>query len=390
LTRDSTRSVHGTEGLDRSTGSVVTPIFQTSTFGFRTAKAVRDAVSGSSGGFVYSRWDNPTTKVLERKLADLERGEASVFFSSGMAAISSAVIANVRKGDHVVATRDLYGETFRLVHDFLPSFGVKTTLVEATDPDALRAGVREGTKVVYIETPTNPTLKLVDIRKAAKAAHSVGALLLVDSTFASPLGQRPLALGADVVLHSATKYLNGHSDVIAGAAVGTRAQMTLVRRMRNLLGGTLDPHAAFLILRGIKTLSIRMQRHNETAMALARFLATHERVARVNYPGLEDHPQHALAKRQMEGYGGMLSFEVKGSMREATRFTESLRIATLGASLGAVETLVVQPAGMTHTQLSPEERRRVGISDTLIRVSVGIEDAEDLIEDFDRALKRSR
>jgi cystathionine beta-lyase/cystathionine gamma-synthase len=390
LTRDSTKSVHGTEGNDPATGSVVTPIFQTVTFGFKTARAVRDAVSGGSGDYVYTRWSNPTTVVLEKKLADLEGGEESAFFSSGMAAISSAVIASVKRGDHVLATRDLYGETFRLVHDFLPSFGVRTSLVEATDPDAILGGVRENTRVLYVETPTNPTLKVVDIRKAAKAAHSVGALLLVDSTFASPLGQRPIALGADVVLHSATKYLGGHSDVTAGAAVGSRTQIRLIKKMRNLLGGTLDPHAAFLVLRGIKTLSIRMQRHNENAMALAKFLAAHERVARVNYPGLEGHPQHGLARRQMEGYGGMLSFELKGSMKEATGFTESLRVATLGASLGAVETLVVQPAGMTHTQLSPEERRRVGISDTLIRVSVGIEDAEDLIEDFDRALRRSR
>ena len=388
LTRDSTRSVHGAEKIDPKTGSVVTPIYQTATFGFRTAKAVGRAVRGESGDFVYTRWDNPTTRVLEEKLADLEGGEAAAFFSSGMAAISTALLANVRKGDHVLATRDLYGETFKLIHEILPAFGARTTLVETTDIEALGEGARENTKVVYIETPTNPTLKLVDIRKAAKIAHSVGALLLVDSTFASPLCQKPLALGADVVLHSATKYLNGHSDVIAGAAVGSRERITQVRKMRNTLGGTLDPHAAFLILRGIKTLSIRMLRHNESAMALAQFLESHEKVAKVNYPGLEDHPQHELAARQMKGYGGMLSFELRGSMRDAIRFTESLRVSTLGGSLGAVETLVVQPASMTHTQLTPSERKAMGITDTLIRVSVGIEDPEDLIEEFDRALKR--
>jgi cystathionine beta-lyase/cystathionine gamma-synthase len=390
LAKDSTRSVHGTEENDRETGSVTTPIYQTVTFGFRTAEAVEKAVKGESGGFVYSRWDNPTTRILERKLADLEGGQSSLFFSSGMAAITTSVLSLVRKGDHVLATSDLYGETYRLMRDFLPGFGVRTTLVDTTDLQAMRKGMRENTKVVYIETPTNPTLKLVDIREAAKIAHSVGAMLLVDSTFASPFGQKPLALGADLVLHSATKYLNGHSDVTAGAVVGGRDRVLTIKKMRTMLGGTLDPHAAFLILRGIKTLSIRMQRHNESAMALARFLRSHDRVAKVNYPGLEDHPQHELAARQMKGYGGMLSFELKGSMKEAVRFTESLKISTLGGSLGAVETLVVQPASMTHTQLSVQDRKRTGISDTLIRVSVGIEDSEDLIEDFAQALKELR
>lgn len=390
MKRDSTRSVHGTETIDRETGSVITPIYQTATFGFRTADAVRKAVGGRSGDFVYTRWDNPTTRVLEKKLADLEGGEASLFFSSGMAAISTAVISSVRKGDHVVATRDLYGETYKLIHDFLPGFGVGTSLVETTDLQSLRDRIRRNTKVVYIETPTNPTLKLVDIRKAARIAHSAGAILMVDNTFASPLVQKPLTMGADVVLHSATKYLNGHSDVTAGAVVSSRDRIAKVESMRRTLGGTLDPHAAFLILRGIKTLSLRMQRHNEGALALARFLRSHERVAKVNYPGLEDHPQYELAQRQMKGYGGVLSFELKGSMKDAIKLTESLKVSTLGASLGAVETLVVQPASMTHTQLSQEERRKVGISDTLIRVSVGIEDPEDLIEDFDQALSRLR
>jgi cystathionine beta-lyase/cystathionine gamma-synthase len=390
LAKDSTRSVHGTEENDRETGSVTTPIYQTVTFGFRTAEAVEKAVKGESGGFVYSRWDNPTTRVLERKLADLEGGQASLFFSSGMAAISTAVLARVHSGDHVLATSDLYGETYRLMHDFLPAFGVKTTLVDTTDLEAMKKGVRENTKIVYIETPTNPTLKLVDIRGAAKIAHSAGALLYVDSTFASPFGQKPLALDADLVLHSATKYLNGHSDVTAGAVVGGNEQILSIKKVRTMLGGTLDPHAAFLILRGIKTLSIRMQRHNESAMALARFLRSHDRVAKVNYPGLEDHPQHELAAKQMKGYGGMLSFEIKGNMKEAMKFTESLKISTLGASLGAVETLVVQPAGMTHTQLSAQDRKKTGISDTLIRVSVGIEDSEDLIEDFAQALNKLR
>lgn len=388
MARDSTRSVHGTEELDELTGSVLAPIYQTVTFGFKKADAVAKAVRGESGDFVYTRWDNPTTRILENKLADLEGAKECAFFSSGMAAISTTILAKVKQGDHVLATRDLYGEAYRLIHDILPSFGVRTTLVDTEDLDAMKRHVRKNTKVVYVETPTNPTLKLVDIRGTAKVAHSVSAVLIVDSTFSSPVGQQPLRLGADLVVHGATKYLNGHSDVMAGAAAGRKEDILSIKRMRKVLGGTLDPHAAFLVIRGMKTLAIRMHKHNETAAALTAFLESHSRVKRVNYPGLKSHPQHDLAKRQMKGYGGMFSFELKGSIKDAMRFTESLKIATLGASLGAVETLVVQPATMTHTQLTPEDRRKTGISDTLIRVSVGIEDAEDLIDDFGQALAK--
>ncbi len=390
MARDSTRSVHGTEELDKLTGSVLAPIYQTVTFGFKKADEVAKAVTGESGDFVYTRWDNPTTRILEKKLADLEGAADCAFFSSGMAAISTAVLANVKKGDHVLATRDLYGEAYRLIHDVLPGFGVSTTLVDTDDLRAMEQHVRKNTRVVYTETPTNPTLKLVDIRGAAKIARSVKAKLIVDNTFSSPIGQQPLKLGADIVVHAATKYLSGHSDVMAGAAAGRKEDIDRIRRMRKVLGGTLDPHAAFLVIRGIKTLAIRMQKHNDTAAALAAFLESHSKVKRVNYPGLESHPQHALAKRQMKGCGGMLSFELKGSIKDAMHFTESLKVATLGASLGAVETLVVQPATMTHTQLTPGDRRRTGISDTLIRVSVGIEDAEDLIDDFEQALAKVR
>ena len=388
MPKDSTRSVHGTEKLDESTGSVVAPIYQTVTYGFRKAEDVDKAVRGVTDDFVYTRWDNPTTRILEKKLADLEGAEDCAFFSSGMAAISTAILTEVQKGDHVLATRDLYGEAYRLIHDILPSFGVSATIVDTDDLEAMKKHLRKNTKVVYVETPTNPTLKLVDIRAAAKIAHSVKAMLIVDNTFSSPLGQLPLKLGADMVVHGATKYLNGHSDVMAGAAAGEKEAIQRVRRMRKVLGGTLDPHAAFMVLRGIKTLSIRMRKHNESAAALTAFLESHRKVRRVNYPGLESHRQHGLAKKQMTGYGGMFSFELKGTKEDAMRFTESLKVAILGASLGAVETLVVQPAAMTHTQLTPEDRKRTGITDSLIRVSVGIEDAEDLIEDFEQALAK--
>ena len=273
-----------------------------------------------------------------------------------------------------------------MLHDVLPELGFSTDLVETTDFDALQRGVRKNTGIVYIESPTNPTMKLVDIARAAKLAHSSGALLLVDNTFASPINQNPLELGADVVLHSATKYLNGHADLIAGAAVASKDRVHKIKMMRRDFGGTLDPLPAWLILRGMKTMAIRVRQQNSSAMTLAEFLSTHRRVSAVHYPGLKGHPQHQLARKQMKGFGGMMSFEVKGTTRDAMKFTESLKVATLAASLGGVETLVSQPYNMTHTQMSAKERASTGIPETLVRVSVGIEDVEDLIDDFRRAL----
>ena len=386
MARDSTRSVHEAEPFDEESGSVVTPIYQTATFAFSKAEEARKAVAGESGKFVYTRWDNPTTMRLEKKLASFEGAADAAFFSSGMAAISTSVLAFLKAGDHAVAIRDLYGGTFELMSKILPRFGVKTTLVETGDQSALDGAMKPNTKLVYIETPTNPTLKVVDITRAAATAHRVGAHLLVDNTFASPINQKPLELGADVVLHSATKYLNGHADVTAGAAAGDRENVDMIKHLRRDLGGTLDPHASWLVLRGMKTMAIRVKAQNENALALAEFLSEHRRVKAVHYPGLEGHPQHALAKRQMKGYGGMMSFELKGSMEDAKRLTERLKLVLLAASLGGVETLVSQPSIMTHTQLTAAERAKTGIPESLIRLSVGIEDKEDLIADFKQAL----
>jgi len=386
MAKDSTRSVHEAEPFDEESGSVVTPIYQTSTFAFAKAEDARRAVTGESGKYVYTRWDNPTTARLERKLASFEGAEDAAFFSSGMASISTSVLAFLKAGDHVVSIRDVYGGTFELMNKILPRFGVRSTLVETEDQRAMNRSIEPNTKLVYIETPTNPTLKVVDIAKAARIAHRVGALLFVDSTFGSPINQKPLELGADIVLHSATKYLNGHADVTAGAAAGDRRKIATIKRLRRDLGGTLDPHAAWLILRGMKTMAIRVRAQNENAMALAEFLSKHKKVKAVHYPGLKDHPQHVLAGEQMSGYGGMLSFELNGSMEDAKRLTERLRVALLAASLGGVETLVSQPSIMTHTQLTVSERAKTGIPESLIRLSVGIEDKEDLIADFKQAL----
>lgn len=383
---DSTKSVREGETLDEETGSVVTPIYQTATFGFTKAEDVPKAVQGKSGRYVYTRWDNPTTARLERKLASFENAEDSAFFSSGMAAISTAVLSFVRGGDHVVAIRDLYGEAFRLMQTVLPTFGVETTLVDTTDSGQMRRAMKSGTKIVYIESPTNPTLKLVDIAKAAKLAHSFGALLFIDSTFASPINQKPLELGADVVLHSATKYLNGHADVIAGAAAGKKQSVGKIKMMRRTLGGTLDPHAAWLVLRGMKTMALRVRAHNQNAQAVAEFLSRHRKVKTVHYPGLKSHPQHELAKRQMKGFGGMMSFELDGTVRDAMKLTERVKVAFLAPSLGGLDTLISQPAMLSHHQVSAADRKKTGIPETLLRLSVGVEDAEDLIKDLEQAL----
>lgn len=387
MTGASTKSVHGGERLDPQTGSLTVPIYETSTFGFSKAEDVPVAVAGSGEkGYTYSRWDNPTVVTLEKKLALFERGGAGAAFSSGMAAITTTIFASLKKGAHVLAIRDLYGGTFGLLHDILPELGFDTDLVDTTDHGALERGMKKTTSIVYIESPTNPTLKVVDIAKAAKLAHSSGALLLVDNTFASPINQNPIDLGADVVLHSATKYLNGHADLIAGAAVASKGSIQKIKMMRRDFGGTLDPIPAWLILRGMKTMAVRVRQQNANAMALAEFLSKHRKVEAVHYPGLRDHPQHVLAKKQMRGFGGMLSFVIKGTTRDAMRFTESVKVATLAASLGGVETLVSQPYNMTHTQVSAKERAKTGIPDTLVRVSVGIEDLDDLIGDFRQAL----
>ncbi|HXW94602.1 MAG TPA: aminotransferase class I/II-fold pyridoxal phosphate-dependent enzyme [Nitrososphaerales archaeon] len=384
---DSTRSVHEAEPFDEQTGSVTAPIFETSTFGFRRAEDVPVAVGGfGEKGYTYSRWENPTVVRLEKKLAALEHGGGGAGFSSGMAAISTSVFSFLRKGVHILAIKDLYGGTYALLHDILPDLGFDTALVDGSEIGALERGVKKETGIVYIESPTNPTLKIVDIRKAARLAHSHGAVLMVDNTFASPINQNPMVLGADVVLHSVTKYINGHADLTAGAAVASSGNAHKIKMMRRDLGGTLDPLPAWLILRGMKTMAIRVRQQNATAMVLAEFLSTHRRVAEVHYPGLKTHPQHQLAKRQMKGFGGMLSFEIRGTTKDAMRFTESLKVATLAASLGGVGTLVSQPYNITHTQMSAKERALTGIPETLVRVSVGIEDADDLVEDFKHAL----
>ncbi len=383
----STRAVRAGERTDPETGAVVTPIYETSVFAFTSTQQLIDAVSEKSSRDVYTRWSNPTITAAERKIAELEGAEDCAVFSSGMAAISTAIISLVSPGDHIVSIRDLYGGTLDLFSNLMNRFGVRITFVEATNIGEIESAVRGNAKLLFLETPTNPTLKLVDLSKVVEIAGKSGAKVLVDSTFASPCNQQPVRFGCDAAIHSATKYLAGHNDVTAGAIAGPEELIGPMKKLRRILGGVLDPHGAWLLLRGMKTLALRMERHNSNGQKVAEYLASHPKVDKVYYPGLSTHPQHALAKRQMKGFGGVLSFELKGDLNRTIRFVDSLKLALLGPSLGGTETLVSQPSTASHFFMKPEERRKAGISDSLIRLSVGIEDADDIISDLAQAFE---
>lgn len=383
----STRSVHAGEETDPSTGAVVTPIYETSTFAFPSTKVLLDVMRRKREGNVYSRWWNPTNQAAEKKIADLESAETALLFSSGMAAISSMILTVVSSGDHVVSMRDVYGATFEFMSEYLPKIGADVTFVDANQPQEIGQALRKNTKLVYLETPTNPTLKVVDIRSIKKQLRGHDAKIAVDNTFATPYNQQPLKLGADVVVHSATKYLGGHSDLTAGAVVGNRKFLSKVYETRKLLGGVLDPHAAWLLIRGLKTFELRMQRHNENGMKVARFLSKHPKVRQVFYPGLPSNPQYAIAKKQMRGFSGMLSFLPRGNGRYASRLIDRLKVIKLAPSLGGVDSLASQPWTLSHFYVPRAERMKAGILDELIRLSVGIEDVNDIIADLDQALR---
>ncbi len=340
---------------------------------------------GKSKAYIYTRYGNPTLTVAEEKLAALEGAEAAVVTSSGMAAISSALLGVLKAGDELIATRQLYGGTYRLMRDILPDLGIRVHHVEA-DLRGAEELVNSRTRALYVETPTNPTLRVVDLGKAIAITRKHKLVSLIDNTFASPIFQKPLALGFDIVLHSATKYLSGHSDLIAGAAAGSRKWMDRIRSMVIALGGSMDPTAAYLLIRGMKTLELRVRKQSENAMAVARFLEKHPKVARVHYPGLASHPDHRLAARQMGGFGSMLAFDLKGGLPVARRFCDRTRIFLLAASLGGVESLVILPIYTSHYNMSGEELAKVGVSPGTVRVSVGLEDAADLLADLKQAL----
>jgi methionine-gamma-lyase len=368
----------------------VTPIYASSTWALASAQRGAELATTTAPEAYYTRWGNPTVRELEDALADLEGGARALATGSGMGAIASAILACVDAGDHVVAGASLYTATTEIFTRLLPRFGVRTTFVDPRRRGAWKAAVDESTRLVYIETPANPTMMITDIREAVSAANSVRAITLADNTFASPVNQRPIEFGVNGVLHSATKYIGGHSDVVAGAIITqTKGLFDRIWFVYKMLGPALGPFEAFLVRRGLKTLPLRMEAQTANAKSLAEFLEGHRAVRTVHYPGLRSFPQHALAQRQMSGFGAMLSFELKGGYRAGKRFVESVRVATLAVSLGGTETLVQHPTSMTHGPLTAEERQVSGVTEGLVRVSVGLEDADDLIEDFDQAIRRS-
>lgn len=389
-----TLAVHGPTA-PRGGGPIEAPLVLSSAFRFESPESAERAFEAVAAGidapegeetFVYGRWQNPTVLELERTLAALEGGEAAIATASGMAAVSGVALGLLRAGDHVVAPRALYGETARLFRERLPRLGIETTFVDRPDADAFAAAARPSTRIFYMETPTNPTLSLTDVRAVAEEARERGAWSVVDSTFATPVCQRPLALGADVVIHSMTKALSGHGDAIGGAVITSRElRDRIADTIVKGLGGVLAPFNAFLVARGIRTLALRVERACENAVAIATHLAGHPRVRAVHYPGLERHPDHTLAKRQMKGFGALLSFELEDHAA-CRALLERVRIVTHAVSLGDVRTLVVHPASTTHSTMPAETRKLGGIGDGLIRVSCGIESANDLIRDFDAAL----
>ncbi len=383
--RFTTKAIHGGK-LPDAHKSVVPPIYQTATFYYDTAEEGARIGQEIPPGYIYSRWANPTTRVLEEKLALLEGAEDALATSSGMAAISTAVLTAVQRGEHAIAHRAVYQASYQLFAEVLPSYGIETTILLDSDVQAYERALRPTTRLLYIETPSNPLLGITDIAGVVRLARDRGALTIADNTFATPYNQSPLALGVDVVVHSATKFLGGHHDVTAGILTGPATFLKRARRQHRIFGGTIDPFGAWLVIRGLTTLGLRIDRQNQSAQQLAEFLVAHPKVARVHYPGLATHPGHDIARRQMRGFGSVLSFEVRGGFEPGVRVFEALRVAEQAVSLGGVSTLVTHPASTTSVNIPREVREAAGISDGLMRVSVGIEEVEDLLEDFSQAL----
>ena len=382
-----TRIIHAGQHPDPVTGAVSTPIYQSSTFAFRNADEGAARFLGTDPGYKYTRLGNPTVAALEECVATLEGGCGALGAATGMAAINAVYMAFLSQGAHVVGTDSVYGPSRLVLENEYSRFGVASSWVDSSRSALVEAAMRPETRMVYIESPANPTMKLSDLRACAEIAHSAGALFVVDNTFASPVLQRPLEMGADIVVHSLTKFLNGHTDVVGGVIIAKRREhLDRLKKVHYATGGTMDPHQAWLILRGIKTLGLRMEKAQANALEAARFLEAHPAVAWVLHPGLASHPQHELAKRQMDGPGAVFSFGVKGGLEAGKALINSLKLATLAVSLGGVETLVEHPASMTHTSMPRAEREAAGITDDLVRLAVGCEDVRDLIADLEQAL----
>ena len=380
-----TKAVYAAKDVNR-TAAISPPIYQTTTFSAESAEAFAEIAVASKPSEFYTRYGNPNHEMVEVTLAQLEGGESALVTGSGMGAIFAVMLGSLRQGDHLVAQRNHYAGATTLFKDYLPRWGIEATFVDQTDPAAFAAAIRPETRMIYVESPVNPLMQITDLRAIVDLARSHNLTTVCDNTFATPIYQRPLELGIDAVIHSATKYIGGHHDATAGALIGSREMVERVWRFSLVAGATLSPFDSWLLLRGLRTLGLRVERHNRNGLALATFLESHKKVARVFYPGLPSHPQHELARSQMDGFTGMLSVELLGGYAAADRLISSLRLATRAASLGGFETLVVHPASMWSLQLARETRESTGINDGLVRISVGIEDEADLIADFEQAL----
>jgi cystathionine gamma-synthase len=380
-----TRALHA-EGHDKPLFAHTMPIFQSSTFAFESPEQGADLFAGRRQGHIYTRIGNPTTQAYERVVAALEGAEEAVAFSSGMAAIFGALMSRVQAGDHIVSGDTLYGPTINLIGCQMARYGIESSFVDSSDLEAIRTALRPNTRVLFLETPANPTCRITDLRAASELGHGVGVEVVVDATFATPYFQQTLALGADVVLHSTTKYMNGHGDVVGGVVSASAAVATRIRKFRTDAGACPSPMDAFLCLRGLRTLGLRMDRHNANALEVARFLSGHPKVSRVHFHGLPDHPGHAVACRQMSGFGSTFAFEMRGGYESAKKLLKGVRLMTLAVSLGTLDTLIQHPASMTHASVSPEIMRRQGLTPEMVRIHVGLEDPGDLIADLTAAL----
>ncbi len=383
-----TRQVHAGE-FDDALGSATVPIYQTSTFKFKSADHGAACFSGEDDGYIYTRLGNPTIEALEKAVANLERGFAGIATSSGMAAITTVYLAFLGKGKHIVSHNSLYGPARGVMETVFSRFGVEFSYIDTTNPENVRKAIRPETTMIYTETPANPTIGITDLKALAAIAHEHGIPLVVDNTFCSPYLQRPIELGADVVVHSMTKFINGHADVVAGMIISANEKYhKLIKPVMTNMGCNMDPHQAYMVHRGLKTLGLRIERAQASAMKIAEYLENHPKVAWVKYPGLKSHPQYELAKRQMDGPGSMISFELKGGLDSGKRMMDNVKLVLLAVSLGGVESLIQHPASMTHSKISHEKKIEAGITDGLVRFAVGIENVEDIIADFDQALDK--
>jgi len=370
-------------------GSAVTPIYQTSTFSFRDAKHGADLFAGKEKGYIYSRIGNPTIEVLEKKLASLENGFGGIAMASGMAAVTTVYMGVLKQGDHMISTNAVYGPSRGVMESHFAKFGVESSYISTSDAEELEKHIRSNTKLIYLETPANPTMELADIEAISAIAKKHNILVCVDNTFCSPYLQKPLDLGADIVLHSLTKFINGHADIVGGAIVTKERELyQILRKTMIMMGCNMDPHQAYMVIRGVKTLSIRIDKAQESTMKIAEFLEAHPKVEWVKYPGLKSFPQYDLAKKQMSGFGSMISFELKGGLEAGATLMNEVNLSILAVSLGGVESLIQHPASMTHAGMSRDKRLEAGITDGLVRYSIGIEDVEDLIEDLEQALEK--